>query len=282
MKNLSCSSSKSLNKIFLQMANSQSGQSQSDSFHKTNLGNIGLNSKKLLDKFYYKNPQFLNDINIQKQINILLTNINHNNKNNFYEKLPKLNIENNNNNRFNNKENNYNKKDNNKLPKLKTSIRNYLNTTTNNISNKTNNDKSVDYSYKSIFPSYPLFKEKFNLIDNKLNLIYCQDESQYKYYMNKRRKLKGTNMIIEEDAEKIKEKVSNIKEKVKFMKNVMDYSYPNFLLAKIKIWKQNLKEIKGEEKLLPEEEQKFQIKNKNNIMTNYLKKNIKVYPLKVE
>ena len=88
MKNLSCSSSKSLNKIFLQKANSQSGQSQSDSFHKTNLGNIGLNSKKLLDKFYFKNPQFLNDSNIQKQINILLTRVN--NKKNKDDNLPKL------------------------------------------------------------------------------------------------------------------------------------------------------------------------------------------------
>ena len=43
-----------------------------------------------------------------------------------------------------------------------------------------------------------------------------------------------------------------------------------------------LDEIKGEEKLLPLEEQKNQIKNKNIEITNYMKKNFKVYPLKVE
>ena len=78
------------------------------------------------------------------------------------------------------------------------------------------------------------------------------------------------SMIIEEDTEKVKEKVSDIKNKITFMKSIMDYSYPSFLLAKIKIWKQNLKEIKGEEKLLPQEEQKNQIKYKNNFMNNYL------------
>ena len=100
--------------------------------------------------------------------------------------------------------------------------------------------------------------------------------------MEKRKKLKGTNMIIEEESEKIQKRLSNIKTKVKFMKNIIDYSYPSFLLAKIKIWKKNLSEIKGGEKLLPQEEQKNEIKNKNIYMTNYLKKNFKVYPLKVE
>ena len=42
----------------------------------------------------------------------------------------------------------------------------------------------------------------------------------------------------EEDTEKVKEKVSDIKNKITFMKSIMDYSYPSFLLAKIKIWKQ--------------------------------------------
>ena len=33
-------------------------------------------SKKSGNKYYYKNPRFLNRSNIQKQINILLTNVN--------------------------------------------------------------------------------------------------------------------------------------------------------------------------------------------------------------
>ena len=41
-------------------------------------------------------------------------------------------------------------------------------------------------------------------------------------------------------------------------------------------------QIKGKEKLLPQEKQKFQQKNKNRLVTNYLTKNLKVYPLKIE
>jgi hypothetical protein len=140
----------------------------------------------------------------------------------------------------------------------------------------------IDYIYKSIFPSYSLFKEKQNYIDNKLNLIYCQNESQYRFIIAKRKKLKGMKSLIEEDADKIKDRVKMIKTKVKFMKDVIDYSYPSFVLSKIQIWKKNLAEIKGKEKLLPQEEQKNQIKNKNILVTNYLKKNFKVYPIKVE
>ncbi len=114
-------------------------------------------------------------------------------------------------------------------------------------------------------------------------MVYCQNESQYKLIMERRNKLNnGSVLKFGEDSEKIKGQVEDIKTKIKFMKNVIDYSYPSFLSVKAQIWKQNLSKIKGEEKLLPEEKQKIQIKNKNTLITNYLKKNFKVYPLKVE
>ena len=285
MKNLSCSSSKSLNKIFLQNTNRQSRQSRqshSNSFHKTHFDDIEFNSKKLLDKFYYKNPEFLNDSNIRKQINILLTNVN--NIKSKDDKLPKLTFL-----EDNNKNNNYLSKIKKKyietdanefLPKIKTN-RKSRNNNKNNSKNNVKINKSVDYAYKSIFPNEHLYKEKIKIVDNKLNLVYCQNELQYKYIMEKQKKLKGAN-IIEKESEQIKERVDNIKTKVKFMKNVIDYSYPSFLLAKIQIWKKNLEKIKGGEKLLPQEEQKNEIKNKNIKVTNYLKKNFKVYRLKVE
>ena len=277
MKN---SSSKSLNKIFLQNTKSQSRQSHSNSFRKTNLDNTELNPKKLLDKFYYKYPEFLNDSNIKKQINILLTNVN--NKKNKDDKLPKITfIEDNNDSYLDKIKQKYIEKDAKEfLPKIKANRK----SRNNNKNNPTNNkkiNKSVDYAYKSIFPNEHLFKEKTKYVDNKLNLVYCQNELQYKYIMEKRKKLKGAN-IIEKESEQIKERVDNIKTKVKFMKSVIDYSYPSFLLAKIQIWKKNLEQIKGEEKLLPQEEQKNELKNKNIKVTNYLKKNFKVYRIKVE
>jgi hypothetical protein len=239
--------------------------------------------KKSRYRFYYKNPQFLNDSNIKKQINILLTNVT-NNKNK--EELPKIIFDKNDEvNEINEIKNKYLKTEENEiLPKIRIIKKNGFNIS--NISNDNskssyNINKSVDYTYKSIFPNDNLFKGKTKYIDNKLNLIYCQNESQYKYIMEKRKKLKGAN-IIEEESEKINNCLNNIKTKVKFMKNVIDYSYPSFLLAKVQIWKKNMAKIKGEEKLLPQEKQKNQIKNRNIIMTNYLKKNFKVYPIKVE
>ena len=283
MKCVSYSSSKNLNKLFLPRTNCQSKQSHTSSFLKLKIFNTESDMKKSGNKFYYKNPQFLNDSNIQKQINILLTNVT--NKKNS-ERLPKIIFDENNEvNEIKEIKNNYLKTEENEiLPKTKKYGRDRFNI--NNISNDNSKscrdiNKSVDYTYKSIFPNDNLFKEKTKYIDNKLNLIYCQNESQYKYIMEKRNKLKGVN-IIEEESEKINKRLDNIKTKVKFMKNVIDYSYPSVLLTKVQIWKKHLSQIKGEEKLLPQEKQKNQIKNRNIIMTNYLKKNFKVYPLKVE
>ena len=283
MKCISYSSSKSLNKLSLPKTNCNSNQSHTLSFLKLKILNTDSDMKKSRYKFYYKNPQFLNDSNIKKQINILLTNVT-NNKNK--EELPKIIFDKNDEvNEINEIKNKYLKTEENEiLPKIRIHKRkgfNISNISNDNSKSSYNINKSVDYTYKSIFPNDNLFKGKTKYIDNKLNLIYCQNESQYKYIMEKRKKLKGAN-IIEEESEKINNRLNNIKTKVKFMKNVIDYSYPSFLLAKVQIWKKNMAKIKGEEKLLPQEKQKNQIKNKNIIMTNYLKKNFKVYPIKVE
>jgi len=283
MKCISYSSSKSLNKLSLPKTNCNSNQSHTLSFLKLKILNTDSDLKKSKYRFYYKNPQFLNDSNIKKQINILLTNVT-NNKNK--EELPKIIFDKNDEvNEINEIKNKYLKTEENEiLPKIRIHKRkgfNISNISNDNSKSSYNINKSVDYTYKSIFPNDNLFKGKTKYIDNKLNLIYCQNESQYKYIMEKRKKLKGAN-IIEEESEKINNRLNNIKTKVKFMKNVIDYSYPSFLLAKVQIWKKNMAKNKGEEKLLPQEKQKNQIKNRNIIMTNYLKKNFKVYPIKVE
>ena len=87
MKCLSCSSSKSCNKLFLPKTKSPS---VTNSFQKLHLDDVELNSKKLKNKFYYKNPEFLNESNINKQINILLTNVTNKRSNN---KLPKISLD---------------------------------------------------------------------------------------------------------------------------------------------------------------------------------------------
>ena len=61
----------------------------------------------------------------------------------------------------------------------------------------------------------------------------------------------------------------------------MDYSYPNFLLTKIKTWGKNLKSNNYDEKLTPIEEKNLLKKRRNNIRTKYLSEDLKVLPLKI-
>ena len=237
-------------------------------------------------RYYYKNPEFLNSSNIQKQINILLTNINQNNfrKNGSLtnlKKLPKIkslpNLDKSENTScdspFNTRLQNINI---NKYPSISKS--------NNNIYNSYNNKaKDIDYIYKSIFTNSSLFKEKPHYIDNKLNIVYCQNESQYKFIMEKRNKMenKGSILKFEEDSEKIKERVDDIKEKIKFMKNIMDYSYPSFMVTKIKSCGKNFPNQINDELQNPVEARKKQIIKRNNLRTIYLKQNLNIFPLKI-
>ena len=244
-------------------------------------------------KYFYKKPEFYNDSNIQKQIDFLVTNIKNQDK--FMtiknepiptlKKIPKL-----------NSFDGFKKRNLTELKKTKT-IDNYdlpskgfnknntkfpkisiIPSSSNDLKQKNNN---LDYLYRSIFSKSILFRPKPRYIDNKLNLVYSENESQYKLLMEKRSKVmneKGIFLRFDEDSEKIKERVNVIKTKIKFMKNIMDYSYPSFMLTKIKVWGKELQKNKTEEKLTPFEEQKNLIKNRNILRTNYLQKNLKVFP----
>ena len=245
-------------------------------------------------RYYYKKPEFYNTSNIQKQIDFLVTNIK--NKDKFitfknepistFKKIPKLKsvdgikkinltklkntktIDN-----FDLPSNELNKNKT-KFPQIS-----IIPSSSNDSKQKNNN---LDYLYKSIFSKSILFRPKPLYIDNKLNLLYSENESQYKQLMEKRIKLaneKGIFLRFDADSEKIKERVNNIKTKIKFMKSVMDYSYPSFLLTKIKKWGKELQKNKTEEKLTPFEEQKNKIKDRNILRTNYFQNNIKVFPV---
>ena len=152
------------------------------------------------------------------------------------------------------------------------------------LTNQTNND--VKYLYKNIFTSQPIFHKKKNqYLDNKLNLVYSENEEQYKIIMKRRNKsLKNKNIIPKagDDAEKIIQKVKVIKSKIKFMKCVMDYSYPDFILTKAKAMvKQLSNENVCKNKLTPLEIRNVEAKNKMYMRTNYLKQSLNVAPLKL-
>ena len=94
----------------------------------------------------------------------------------------------------------------------------------------------------------------------------------------------GNIFKLAKDSEKIKAQVDDIKTKIKFMKNIMDYSYPSFMLTKIKTWEKEIasnKKSNKDEILTPIEKQKKLMKRKDIIRSNYLKQNVNISPLKL-
>jgi len=252
------------------------------------------NKNNINNRYYYKNPQFFNRESIKSQIDFLLTNVK-NNPNyqtiksesvSTLKKLPKIKIL-------------KNKKTNSQLPSPRDVdeqiFPNISITPSNNNSNikfMNNNissdvDQKDEYIYNNIFSKSPLFKPKPRFLDNKLNLIYSENEKQYNLIMARRNKLmkeKGSILKFDKDSEKIKDRVNDIKSKIKFMKSVMDFSYPGLMISKIKSWGKDFRNqnCQRNEKLTPFEEQKMQIRRKNILRTNYLKQNMQVFPIKAE
>ena len=142
-----------------------------------------------------------------------------------------------------------------------------------------------EYFYKIIFKSKPIFKSDQKLIiDNKFNMIYAENEEQYKKIIEKEYiKLlsKGKKVKSKNNSVSIRLKLKETKNKIKFMKGIMDYSYPGFVLSKIKNMQKKLNEhkknpnhkyiINGMEKRNKEKEER------NNFRKEYLLKSITLY-----
>jgi len=255
------------------------------------------NKNNINNRYYYKNPQFFNKSSIKSQIDFLVTSIKNNPnyqtiKNESTpssKKLPKLKT------LINEKANSQltsprdiDEQNEQIFPNISITPSNNSNIKLMNQNNISNDMDQKDQSiYNNVFTNFPLFKPRPRFLDNKLNLIYCENENQYRLIMARRNKLmkeKGTILKFEKDSEKIKDKVNDIKTKIKFMKNIMDFSYPGLMISKIKSWGKDFQNPnnKSNEKLTPFEEQKMQIKRKNILRTNYLKQNMYIFPIKVE
>ena len=160
---------------------------------------------------YYKDPFFLNEFNLKSQIQILKA-IN-SKKMNLYTNLIEEN-----------------------LP------------TINNLSNSNTHFRSLntdinDY-YNRVFKMKPLFKKIKPVVDNKLNMRYAENEEQYKNIMEKDSKallLQGKKVKNKIPSDYIKIKVDDIKTRIRFMKGIIDFSFPGFVLTKIKAIDKKLK-----------------------------------------
>ena len=109
---------------------------------------------------------------------------------------------------------------------------------------------SDNYFYKIVFKSKPLFRmDRKVVIDNKLNMKYAENEEQYKKIIEREYKnlrLKGKKVKSKNVSPSIKLKLSEAKNRIHFMKGIMDYSYPGFVLSKIKMMQKKLNEQKKE------------------------------------
>ena len=138
--------------------------------------------------------------------------------------------------------------------------------------------------YKKIFYFFREKKKKFardiKLIHNKLNLEYAETDEQFD------QKLTKHNLELIKKGEKIKHysgptfseiQLKDLQKKVKFMKSVVDYSYPDMVLFKVK---QTEKLIKIKDKnynvLEPFKVTDLHNKMKENMLKDYLNGAIEV------
>ena len=95
------------------------------------------------------------------------------------------------------------------------------------------------YLYKKIFyysDKKKTFKHDIGL-DNKLNIIYSENEKQYRQNLNKLNEIYkhlGKKKIYTLEPSQSENKVKNLQKRVEFMKRIVDYTYPDMVLTKIK------------------------------------------------
>ena len=134
------------------------------------------------------------------------------------------------------------------------------------------------FLYKRIFYFFAEKKKKYardiKLIHNKLNLEYAETDEQFD------QKLTKHNLELIKKGEKIKHysgptfseiQLKDLQKKVKFMKSVVDYSYPDMVLFKVKQSEKLLKIKNKENKILePFKLKDLNLKKKEKLMKDYL------------
>ena len=139
-----------------------------------------------------------------------------------------------------------------------------------------------DFLFKRIFHDDKkkyLFKSN-EIIDNKLNIIYAENQAQY--YQN----LVKFNNMLKQNGKKILHevgptvtdiKLSKIKNKMSFMKKIVDYAYPNMVLARVRESEKVIRKKILSEEQLPPFKKADELTKKNNInLGNMLRKSIKI------
>ena len=139
-----------------------------------------------------------------------------------------------------------------------------------------------EFLFKKIFYENERKKHpnKINVIDNKLNIFYAENALQYDKNLikfNEKLRKKGKRVIHEVGPTHTEIKLNNIKKKMNFMKKIVDYAYPNMVLARVRESEKFYKMKNSSDINLPPFK-KAQIlqKQRNNLLGNYLKQSINI------
>ena len=185
------------------------------------------NTSKKLCSNYYKDPFFLNDNNLDFQLN-------------FLKSLDNITL------KDISTKGQTTQNESNIFPNVNLNVK--------NINNITKKEKIRKYNemvfYKTVFKCKSVFKKpKSIVVDNKFNMKYAENEQQYNQIIDKEnKKLKSMGKPIKNHNNSffVKSKINEAKNKIQFMKGIVDYSYPSFVLKKIKfIEKKNSKNSSG-------------------------------------
>ena len=89
----------------------------------------------------------------------------------------------------------------------------------------------------------PIFRKFRPIVDNKFNMRYAENEEQYQALVEKEAKIlkaQGKPVKKKNVSELIKFQMKDIKDRIRFMKGIMDYTYPGFVLTKIEVMEKQL------------------------------------------
>lgn len=132
-----------------------------------------------------------------------------------------------------------------------------------------------NYVYKIIFKSKPLFKsDKKIVVDNKFNMKYAENEEQYKKIVEKEYEMlraKGKKIKKKNVSPSIQLKLKEAKNRIHFMKGIIDYSYPGFVLSKIKVMQKRLHDQKNDA-IFKNNLSEMEIRDKEKSQRNYFRK----------
>lgn len=208
-----------------------------------------IKTKPYINQNYFKDPYFLNEYNLGVQLKILRTI----GKNRFsLHNLDSIET---------NKET---------LPTLSEYMMNEYSSSRRPMDND-------DFYYKNVFKIKPLFRTIKPVVDNKLNMKYAENEEQYNKIVERERILllsQGKKAKSKKSSNKSDIKMNKIKKRIKFMKGVMDFIYPGFVLTKIKavekkIKKENELHNKLREYTTPVAQRNINRNKRNNELKNY-------------